>query len=137
MPDNGDYGFLDEREAHMQAFLITGISKLMMLRQDPKMFEMVRQAYVACDHDAVVTQVQVDWTSPFELLRQWPTEGVSLAHPGPPLQWDSQEYAYWSELVLRAGTTRHVAKVLRSVIGSCYLTGDCVEFSHSHEVCQE
>ncbi|KAJ4374685.1 hypothetical protein N0V86_007558 [Didymella sp. IMI 355093] len=137
MPYNGDLDILDEREEEMQAFLVSGIGQLMALRDKPEAFEIVRQALVACDHLAVRTQVQVDWTSPFELLEQLPVDGLLLPYSELVLRCDSPEYACWSELVLRAGNTRHVAKVLRSMIGSCCFTGDCVDFGISREVCEE
>lgn len=128
MPNNGDLEFLNERQERMQAFLIGGIGRLMLLREQPDKFETLRELLVACDHYAVMTQMQVEWSSPFELLQQLLTRDALTEHPEVMLRCDSPEYIFWSQLVLRARDTRNVTQVLRTVLGSCCFTADCVNF---------
>jgi|SRR5690242_14444528 len=128
MPNNGDLEFLDERQERMQAFLIEGIGRLMLLREQPDQFETLRELLIACDHYAVMTQMQVEWSSPFELLQQLLAKNALTEYPESPLRCDSPEYTFWSQVVLRANDTRNVTQVLRTVLGSCCFTADCVDF---------
>lgn len=134
LPENNrNFEILEGREDEMQAFLINGIGQLMELREQPDEFETLRRLLIACDHFAFMTQMQRRWTSPFDILENMQTSIGSVEHHQADLRWESPEYTFWSELVLQADNV-HVAKVLRSILGSCCTTGDCVDFRRNTNV---
>lgn len=107
--------WLDDRQETMLKFLIQSYAQLRLLTDIPaKMHENFNRAVLACDQEAVRTQMQVHWVSPFEMMSALKRQnGVETADAEHDECLSSSVFDEWYAVLKEEDTVVHVSDVLR------------------------